>query len=109
MHNYTEVQLKTIAKERGITGYYKLRKVALVHTLEAARLVKQKSNTFNESISNDPTAIFQPTPWRSSDITTKVMQNIKHNIKDIGEWFLSYIPPKPNVVDKMLDSFKNTI
>ena len=28
-------------------------------------------------------------------------------IKDFGNWFLSYIPPKPKVVDNVLESFKN--
>ena len=27
-------------------------------------------------------------------------------IKDFGEWLLNYIPTKPKVVDKMLESFK---
>ena len=30
-------------------------------------------------------------------------------IKDFGEWLLNYIPPKPKVVDKDLESFKNQI
>ena len=30
-------------------------------------------------------------------------------IKDFGEWLLNYIPPKPKVVDKVLESFKNKI
>ena len=42
MDNYTVVQWKAIAKERSIRGYYKLRKVQLIHALEAARLVEQK-------------------------------------------------------------------
>ena len=42
MGNNTVVQLKAIAKERGIRGYYKLRKAELIHALEAARLVQQK-------------------------------------------------------------------
>ena len=29
--------------------------------------------------------------------------------KDFGEWLLNYIPPKPKVVDKVLESFKNKI
>ena len=39
MDNHTVVLLKAIAKERDISGYYKLRKVELVHDLEAANLV----------------------------------------------------------------------
>ena len=42
MENQTIVQLKAIAKERGIKGYYKLRKAELIHALEATRFVKQK-------------------------------------------------------------------
>ena len=30
-------------------------------------------------------------------------------IKDFGEWLLNYTPPKPKVVDKVLESFKNKI
>ena len=113
MENRTVVQLKAIAKERGIRGYYKLRKAELIRVLEATKLVEQKSKIFDEPISNDPTPVLQPTPWRPSNITTKVKQNIKkfftmgmQKIKDFGEWLLNYIPPKPKVVDKVLESFK---
>ena len=30
-------------------------------------------------------------------------------IKDFGEWLLNYIPPKPKVVDKVFETFKNKI
>ena len=116
MENHTVVQLKAIAKERGIRGYYKLRKTELIHTLEATRLVEQKSNIFNEPIPNDPTPVLQRTHWRPSNITTKVKQNINNfftmdvqKIRDFGEWLLNYIPPKPKVDDKVLESFKNKI
>ena len=127
MENHTVVQLKAIAKERGIRGYYNLRKAELIHALEATKLVEQKSNIFDEPIPNDPTPVLQPTPWRPSNVSTKVGQNIKHfaaknmqktkkfftmsmqKIKDFGDWLLNYIPPKPKVVDKMLESFKNII
>ena len=78
MDNYKVVQLKAIAKESGIKGYYKLRKSELIHALEATRLVEQKSNIFDEPIPNDPTPILQPTLWGSSNIVTKVKQNIKN-------------------------------
>ena len=75
MENHTVVQLKPIAKERDIRGYYKLRKAELIHTLEATRLVEQKSIIFDEPISNDLTLILQPTPWRPSNIALKNKQN----------------------------------
>ena len=116
MDNHTVAQLKAIAKELGIGVYYKLRKAELIHTLEAARLVEQKSNIFDESIPNDATPVLQPAPWRLSNVTTKVKQNTKkfltkgmQKIKDFGEWLLNYIPPKPKVVDKVLESFNNKI
>ena len=82
--------------------------------MEATRLVEQKSNIFDEPIPKDPTPVLQPTPWRPSNITTKVKQNINYTmgtqkIKDFGEWLLNYIPPKPKVVDKVLESFTNKI
>ena len=116
MDNYKVVQLTAIAKERGIKGYYKLRKSELIHALEATRLVEQKRKIFDEPIPNDPTPILQPILWESSNIVTKVKQHIKNlteksmqKIKDFGNWLLNYIPPKPKVVDKVLESFKNKI
>ena len=109
MENHTVMELKAIAKERGVRGYYKLRKVDLIHALKAARLVEQKSNIFDEPIPNDPTPVLQPTPWRPSNVTTKDKQNMKQKIKDFGEWLLNYIPPKPKVVEKVLESFKTKI
>ena len=72
MKNHTLMQLKAIAKERDIRGYYKLRKAELIRVLEATRLVEQKSNIFDEPIPNDLTPVLQPTPWKTSNITTKV-------------------------------------
>ena len=56
------MQLKAVAKERDIRGYYTLIKAELIHDLEATRLVEQKSNNFDELIPNDPTHVLQPTP-----------------------------------------------
>ena len=89
MNNHRVVQLKAIAKERGVRDYYKLTKADLIHALEVARLVEQKSNIFDESILNDPTPVLQQTPWRTSNFTTKDKQNIKQKIKDFGDWLLN--------------------
>ena len=76
MENHTVEQLKAIVKERGIRGYYKLRKAELIHALEATKSVEQKSNIFDEPIPNDLTPVLQPTPWRPSNIALRNKQNI---------------------------------
>ena len=48
MENHTIAKLKAIAKERGITGYYKLRNAKLIKALEATRFVEPKSSIFDE-------------------------------------------------------------
>ena len=97
MENHRIVQLKAMAIERDIKGYYKLRMAELINALEATRLVEQKSSIFHEPISNDPTSVLQPTPWRSSNVATKVKQNTKKSLlrvckRDFGNWLLNYIP-----------------
>ena len=77
MNNTTVKQLKAIAKERGIRGYYMLRKAELINTLKAPRLIEQKSNIFDEPIQNDPTPVLQPSPWEPSNLVAKSKQNTK--------------------------------
>ena len=58
MDNTTVIKLKTLAKQRGIKGYYKLRKAELIQILEAhsdvdkqvlmPRLETQKHNKISE-------------------------------------------------------------
>ena len=86
MENHTIVQLKVTVRERG-----KLKKAELINALEATGLIEQKSSIFDEPIPNDPTPGLQPTPWRSSNVATKVKQNTKkfftkgmQKIKDFG-------------------------
>ena len=71
MTNNTVKQLKAIAKERGIKGYYKLRKAELINALEATRLLEQKISIIDEPLSNDPTPVLQPTPWSPSNFVGK--------------------------------------
>ena len=45
--------------------------------------------------------VLQPTP--------RFIAKSIQKIKDFGNWLLDYIPPKPQVVDEALESFKNLI
>ena len=41
--------------------------------------------------------------------TKKLFTKGMQKTKNFGEWLLNYIPPKPKVVDKVLESLKNKI
>ena len=116
MDNITVIKLKALAKQRGIKGYYKLRKTDLIQRLEVhpdvneqvlipgleiPRNITRSVNTSQilaEPILDDNTRILQP----RQKFIAKSMQKIK----DFGNWLLNYIPPKQKVVDDALESFK---
>ena len=80
MDNITVIKLKALAKQRGIKGYYKLRKAELIQKLEAhpdineqvliagfeiPRNTTRSVNTsaiLDEPILDDKTPVLQPTP-----------------------------------------------
>ena len=111
--------MKTVAKQRGTNGYYKLRKAELIQQLDAhpdinehavilgldiPRNTTRSVNTsaiLMEPILDDNTPLLHPTP--------KFIAKSMQKIKDLGNWLLNYIPPKPKVVDKALESFKNLV
>ena len=119
MNNISVIELKAIAKQRGIEGCYKLRKAELRHKLEALPEVNEQVlipgleiprnatrsvNTgaiLDQPILDNNTPVFQPTP--------KSIAKSKQKMKDCWKWLLDYTPPKQKVVDEALKSFKNRI
>ena len=105
MDNITVIKLKTLAKQRGIKYYYKLRTAELIQKFEAYPDVNEQvlipvleiprhttrsvniSAILDDPILDDKTSVLQPTP----NFIAKSIQNIK----DFGNWLLDYIPPKP--------------
>ena len=83
MNNKTVKQLKAIAKERGIRGYYKLRKAELINALKAPRLIEQKSNIFDEPIPNDPTPVLRPSPWEPSNLLQKASKIQNNSLQKV--------------------------
>ena len=89
MDNITVVKLKTLAKQRGIKGYYKLRKAELIQKLEARpnvneqvlisrlEILRNTTRTVNisaildEPILDDKTPVLQPTPNSTAKNHTK--------------------------------------
>ena len=69
----------------------------LIPGLEIPRNTTRSMNTsaiLDDPILNDKTPVLQPTP-------NFIAKSI-HKIKDVGNWLLDYIPPKPKVVDEAL-------
>ena len=76
----------------------------LIPGLEIHRNATRPVNTiaiFDQLIMDDKTPVLQPT-------SNFIAKNIP-KFKDFGNWLLDYIPPKPKVVDKDVESFKNLI
>ena len=89
-----------------LSGYKKLEaypdvnEQILIPGLETPRNTTKSVNiSAIRPILDDNTLVLQPTP----KFIAKSMQKIKY----FGNCLLDYIPPKPKVVDKALESFKN--
>ena len=98
MDNTTVIKLNALAKQRGIKGYYKLRKAELIRKLEAQPDVNEQvvipgleilrnttisvntSAILDDPILDDNTPVLQPTP----KFIAKSMQKIKYFV--IGYW-----------------------
>ena len=98
MNNITVIKLKALAKQSGITGYYKLRKAELIHKLEAHTDVNEQvlipgleiprnttrsvntSAILDEQILDDNTPILQPKKHKK--FIAKGMQKIEDLVMD---------------------------
>ena len=119
MNNITVIELKAIAKQRGIEGYYKLRKAKLIHKLDALPEVNEQilipgleiprntTRSVNTSAILDQPTLDDHTPVLKP--TQKCISKSKQKIKDCWHWLLDYIPPKPKVVDEAIASCQNLI
>ena len=104
MDNITVIKLKTLGKQRGIKGYYKLRKAALIQKFEAhpdenehvlipgldiPRNTRSSGSTgaiLDDPILDDKTPVLQPSP----NFISKSIQKIN----DFGNWLLDYTRAK---------------
>ena len=77
MENYTILQLKAIATERGIRGYYKLRKAELIHVLEATRLVEQKITPSMSRFQTIPLQFYNQNKQNIKNFAAKNMEKTK--------------------------------
>ena len=110
MENQSVKQLKALAKEKGIKGYYKMRKAELIKALNDGDLLTS-SNVIDQPIPEINIPI--PAPSRITqlkNLASNVAAPVKSVINRFTGWLLAYIPePIKNAVNERVENLKERV
>ena len=117
MENIKVKDLKALAKERGIKGYYKMRKAELIQALTPVSDPSQPLNIIDQPIPEINIPILKPSkpiiPSKVSqlkNLASKAAKPVNREINKFADWIISQVPePIKKTVNNRVDSLKEKV
>ena len=117
MENLKVKDLKALAKERGIKGYYRLRKAELIQALTPVGDPSQHQNIIDQPIPEIDIPILKPSQPENlskvsqlKNLALKAAKPVKSEINKFADWIISQVPePIKKTVNERVNSLKEKV
>ena len=117
MENLKVKELKDLAKERGIKGYYRMRKAELIEALTPVGDHTQPQNIMDQPIPEIDIPILEPSqPENTSKVSqlknlaSNAAKPVKREINKFADWIISKVPePIKKTVNERVNSLKERV
>ena len=99
METNTVIQLKSIAKQRGLHRYSNLRKAELIE------LLTEEKPILDLPVPKVDFPVLQPTPYKRTipalrELSQNIVNKVKKKVNEFAEWMLKYVPSKAKIIDE---------
>ena len=117
MENLKVKDLKALAKERGIKGYYRMRKAELIQALTPVGDPSQHQNIIDQPIPEIDIPILKPSQPKNlskvsqlKNLASKAAKPVKSEINKFADWIISQVPePIKKTVNERVNSLKERV
>jgi len=101
MEQHTVKELQHIAKQRGLKGYYKLRRAQLIDALNT------KTHLLDSPVPDIGVSVLQPTAYLP---LKKIIDKATSYMKSFADWLISYVPePIKRSVNEKLEALQSKV
>ena len=117
MENLKVKELKDLAKERGIKGYYRMRKAELIEALTPVGDHTQPQNIMDQPIPEIDIPILEPSQPENTykvsqlkNLASNAAKPVKREINKFADWIISKVPePIKKTVNERVNSLKERV